>query len=495
MSSNSISSKTLNQVVFDKVTSRLREQQIQLPTFAQLSAPETIPQEIKEQLESIDPQSSHPLNLFRVHWYNSSNDRSIKSTPEHVVLPAELTGVKAQIVVMFGNSFPMINAHKVLAAYSCLVPKVISGEFDPDEHRAIWPSTGNYCRGGVAISKILGCRGVAILPEGMSKERFDWLNEWTISPDQDIIRTFGTESNVKEIYDKCNELAKDEKNIIFNQFAEFANYIGHFKCTGKALSDVFCHLKQTNSNLKLNGFVATTGSAGTIAAGDYLKDTYSTKIIAAEPVECPTMLYNGFGEHNIQGIGDKHIPLIQNVMNTDLVVGISDRASDSLNVLFNHPVGQKYLAAHKGVSEEFMNSNLNRIGLSGIANILGAIKTAKYQNLDEDDVVITIATDSSEMYRTEQDKEINNNRNGSFSEIDAAEIFGQYLAAITTDNILEPSLRDKERIFNLGYYTWVEQQGISIEKFEQRNKPAFWDSLKSVTEDWDKMIHEVNTSK
>ena len=249
------------------------------------------------------------------------------------MLPSELTGVPAPIVVLFGRRFPMIGAHKVLAAYACLVPRLVTGQFDPSHDRAVWPSTGNYCRGGVAISRILGCRGVAVLPAGMSRERFDWLQQWVAEP-SDIIRTPGTESNVKEIYDKCAELARDRKNVILNQFSEFANYLIHYHCTGSAFDRVFGHLQQEHQDYRLAAFVCASGSAGTLGAGDRLKALHGSKIAAVEAIECPTMLYNGHGEHNIQGIGDKHIPLIHNVMNTDVVIGVSDAASDALNLLF-----------------------------------------------------------------------------------------------------------------------------------------------------------------
>src|SRR5213078_240286 len=154
-------------------------------------------------------------------------------------------GVKAPIVVLLGCRFPMIGAHKVLPAYSVLASQLVTGRFDPVTQKAIWPSTGNYCRGGIAISRILGCRGVAVLPAGMSRERFEWLQEWVSDP-TDIIRTPGTESNVKEIYDKCAELARDEDNVILNQFSEFANYLIHYYCTGAAFDRVFLHLKAGN---------------------------------------------------------------------------------------------------------------------------------------------------------------------------------------------------------------------------------------------------------
>jgi cysteine synthase len=187
-----------------------------------------------------------------------------------------------------------------------MVPRLVTGAFDPAHHRAVWPSTGNYCRGGIAISRILGCRGVAVLPEGMSRERFAWLEQWTDKPD-DIVRTQGTESNVKEIYDKCHELAADPQNVILNQFSEFANYLGHYLCTGAAIESVVEDVRRADPQASLRAFIAATGSAGTLAAGDYLKERHGSQIAAVEALECPTMLLNGYGEHNIQGIGDKHI--------------------------------------------------------------------------------------------------------------------------------------------------------------------------------------------
>ena len=264
------------------------------------------------------------------------------------MLPSSLTGVESPIIVVFGDRFPMITAHKVLAAYACLAPRIVTGQFDPTRHRAIWPSTGNYARGGIAISRIMASRGVAILPEGMSQERFDWLDRWCENPADDVIRTPGTESNVKEIYDACNELARDPGNVVLNQFCEFGNHLGHYEVTGRALEHVF-DVVDGGPGLRLAAFVSATGSAGTIGAGDRLKDTFGTRIVAVEALECPTMLENGFGEHNIQGIGDKHIPLIHNVMNTDVVVAVSDRATDELDLLFNSDAGRAYLAERKGV--------------------------------------------------------------------------------------------------------------------------------------------------
>ncbi|HZD28696.1 MAG TPA: pyridoxal-phosphate dependent enzyme, partial [Xanthobacteraceae bacterium] len=367
----------------------LRAAQVSLPTWSELADPARIADGVGTSLKSVGPDEPDAQNLWRVHWFNAADRKDRVPLPGHVVLPQALTGVKAPIVVLLGRRFPMIGAHKVLAAYGCLVPRLVTGRFDPAHDRAVWPSTGNYCRGGVAISRILRCRGVAVLPAGMSQERFDWLNEWVSDP-ADIIRTPGTESNVKEIYDKCAELARDERNVIINQFSEFANYLIHYHCTGAAFDRVFAHVKGDSPSRRLAAFVAATGSAGTIAAGDYLKSRHGAKIAAAEAVECPTMLCNGYGEHNIQGIGDKHIPLIHNVMNTDLVVGVSELASDSLNLLFGGNVGRSYLAGRRKIDPDVVRT-FDDIGISGLANIVAAIKVAKHLDFGGDDVVMTVA--------------------------------------------------------------------------------------------------------
>ncbi len=366
---------------------------MRLPTFAELARPHFRPG-----LLAVDPDRPHPANLYRIHWHNDRSRAGLAETPAHLVLPPELTGVRAPIVMALGCFFPMIGAHKVLAAYGCLIPLLATGRFDPSRHRAVWPSTGNYCRGGVALSRILGCRGVAVLPQGMSAERFAWLADWVSRP-EDIVRTPGSESNVKEIYDKCAELARDPANVVLNQFAEFGNYLVHYACTGPALARVF----EGMPGKRLAAFVAASGSAGTLAAGDYLKEQHGARIVAVEAGECPTLLRNGFGEHNIQGIGDKHVPLIHNVMNTDIVVGVSDRSAGALDLLFNSDAGRSYLAERRHIDPALID-DLSLVGLSGIANLVAAVKIAKRLELGEDDVILTLATDSAALYGSERRK-------------------------------------------------------------------------------------------
>ena len=474
---------------YDRNVEKLRNAGVVLPRIQELSDPGSHLASNSAEIVDADPDGADHRNLFRVHWHNGTDRRSLVDVPEHIVLPGALTGVKARIAVALGNRFPMISAHKVLAAYGCLIPRLLSGAFDASRHRAVWPSTGNYCRGGVAIATLLGCRSIAVLPEGMSRERFDWLNRWLLDPN-DIIRTPGTESNVKEIYDACHALARDPENLILNQFSEYGNYIIHRSVTGPALQRVF---EKVNADRRLRprAFLAASGSAGTLAAGEHLKQVFGTDIGVIEALECPTLLYNGYGEHNIQGIGDKHVPLIHNVMASDFVIGVSDIACDGLNLLFNTSVGRRYLSDYKGIGQELI-ANLGNLGLSSIANILGAIKYARYMDLGESDVVLTVATDGADMYQSETAIASNRHFCGSFDEFAAAETFGRYILGAGIDHVQELGRFERERIFNLGYYTWVEQQGVSLEDFDRRRDQAFWDGLLALVPLWDEMITSFN---
>ena len=480
----------INAEILGRTVGRFRQADVVLPTIAQLKDPSTIPAGVQEKLRAVDPDGPHPLNLFRVHWFNDASRKGLADVPEHIELPEQLTGVKARIVLLLGNRFPMIRAHKVLAAYGCLIPRIASGEFDPTRHRAVWPSTGNFCRGGVAISRILGCRGVAVLPENMSSERFEWLKKWVVDP-TDVIRTPGSESNVKEIYDACAVLDHDPVNIIFNQFCEFGNYIIHRSCTGAAMERVFSHLANGSANARLAAYVSASGSAGTLAAGDHLKQKFGAKIVAVEALECPTLLYNGFGEHNIQGIGDKHVPYIHNVMNTDVVAAVSDCATDTLFVLFNTAEGRKYLIERRGL-DAVLVSKFRNFGLSSLCNILAAIKTAKYYDLGSNDIVLSVATDGAELYESEISKATVRYFGNRLDAVSAGETWGCSMVATTVDHMLELNRFDRKRIFNLGYFTWVEQQGISLEEFNARLEQSYWDGLMELVPAWDAMIADVN---
>ena len=471
--------------VLERTVERFRERGIILPTFAQQANPELVPDAIRDRLRNVGLWDLDPVNLFRITWKNEPVPHGgLFGGVNHVELPPELTGVPARIVVLIGKWFPT-GAHKVGAAYGCLAPRLITGAFDPTYHKAVWPSTGNYCRGGAFDSWLMGCTAVAILPEEMSRERFEWLE----SVGAEVIRTPGCESNVKEIYDKCWEIRKTRPDaVIFNQFDEFGNAVWHHRITGPAIEEVFEGLPGSPRNLA--AFVSATGSAGTIAAGDYLKTVHPTmKIVASEALQCPTLLLNGFGGHRIEGIGDKHVPWIHHTNTTDMVVAIDDEATYRLMRLFNEPEGTAWLERN-GVPGEIAR-NLDLFGISSIANVLSAIKAARYWELTSDDVVVTVATDSMELYGSRIDEL--RAAEGPYTESDAARDFDRWLLGATTDNLQELTYRDRRRIHNLKYYTWIEQQGKAIEDLERLwYDRDLWPAIFAQPDRWDALIEAFN---
>jgi cysteine synthase len=458
--------KRLHPEVIKKTAARCRQRGVIIPTFRQLRDPARIPSSIKSRLKGVGLEDVNPLNLFRITWKNDL-PTGLFGGVNHFEIPAALTGVKARIVGLVGKYFPT-GAHKVGAAFGCLVPRLVSGEFDPEVHKAAWPSTGNFCRGGAFDCALLGCTAIAILPERMSRERFDWLKKIGAQ----IIATPGCESNVKEIYDKCWELKKDPANVIFNQFEEFGNPIFHYNVTGPAFEEVLADLG--GGRLRAAAFISATGSAGTIAAGDYLKTRHpDLKIVATEAWQCPTLLMNGFGDHRIEGIGDKHVPWVHNVRNTDAVAAIDDE--DCLRVLrlFNERAGQSHLRS-AGVDGKQIE-RLPLLGISSICNLLAAIKTAKHFELGERDVIFTVFTDSTELYQSRL-AELRR-EHGAYRARDAVADFAGPLAHQGVDHFKELTYPERKAIHNLKYYTWVEQQGKTSQELAAQWEPDYWRAM------------------
>jgi len=475
-----------NETYLENAVKRFKEKGIILPTFEQQRNPELIPQKIKDQLKNIGLWDINPLNLFRITWKNEPKEKGgLYGNVNYLELPKELTGVEARIVLLIGKWFPT-GAHKVGAAYGCLAPRITTGGFDPTYHKAVWPSTGNYCRGGAFDSKVMGTESVAILPEGMSKERFAWLRDVIGS---EVIATPGCESNVKEIYDKCWEIRRTRPDcIIFNQFDEFGNAAWHYNTTGSAIEEVFNLIKGKNS--KLAAYISATGSAGTIAAGDYLRTIAPhVKVVASEALQCPTLLMNGFGGHRIEGIGDKHVPWVHNVKNTDVITAIDDEDCMRVLRLFNEKEGHNYLKS-TGIDRNIIN-DLHLIGISGIGNIISAIKTARYFEMTGDDIIITIATDSADMYKSRVE-ELRVEK-GKYNDIQAVKDFEKCIFGTGRDNMKELSYNDRKAIHNLKYFTWVEQQGKDVEELNQLwYDREIWNKLFSQVNAWDKLINRFN---
>lgn len=477
---------TVNEEQLERTIQRARERDLIIPTFRQQKNPNLIPEKIKEKLRSIGLWDIHPYNLFRITWKNEPIGFGGNFADVNVMeIPSELSGVNARIIALVGKWFPT-GSHKVGATFGCLVPRLVTGQFDPTYQKAAWPSTGNFCRGGAYDATLLGCQSIAILPEGMSRERFEWLSKIA----GEVIATPGGESNVKEIFDRCWELRRTRKDVvIFNQFEEFGNHLWHYDVTGHAIEEVLRRVMSRDD--RYAGFISQSGSAGTLGAGDYLKEIFpQSKIAVGEALQCPTLLSGGYGDHRIEGIGDKHIPWIHNVRNTDVVMAIDDQACTSLVRLFNEPEGWNYLSK-QGVQEDVL-SKLPLLGISSIGNLLCAIKFAKYYELAKQDIVVTVWTDSMDLYQTrliEMRKTL-----GPYSEIEAAKDYHRYLLGESIAHLLELRYHDKRRIHHLKYFTWIEQQGKDLSELNAQwmDFPNYWSRIHRQVENIDQLIDQFN---
>jgi len=473
-------------VIREKNIGIARKAGVEIPTFAQMRDPGKVPEHIREKLRHTGLWDTGPANLFRITWKNEPKEAGgLFGDTNALEFPSALTGVPCRIFALVGKWFPT-GCHKVGASFACLAPRLITGQFDAARQRAVWPSTGNYCRGGAFNSRLLGAQGVAVLPAEMSQERFRWLE----SIGAEVIATPGCESNVKEIFDKTNELKRDSNYMVFNQFEEMGNHLWHYEVTGNALAESFERIG--GAGARFAGACFTTGSAGTIGAGDRLKELYpNLKLGAGEALQCPTLLQNGFGGHRIEGIGDKHVPWIHNVKNTDMAIAIDDEDSFRLLRLFNEPEGRKWMQEELGLAPEF-TEQLGLLGISGIANLLCCIKMAKYYEFTEKDVVATVLTDSADMYfsrigelRAEY---------GDYTPVMAAVDYALHLGGLKTDNLLELTYPERKRVHNLKYYTWVEQQGRSMEELNAQWYDAenYWGGIHRQAAEIDALIEDFN---
>ena len=476
---------TLQPEIIKKNAAYCRNKGITLPTFAMMREPDKIPAAVKERLRNTGLWDLDPVNLYRISWRNEArNEGGLYGGVNHILLPPQLTGCRATIIMLTGRWFPT-GSHKVGATYGCLVPRLVTGQFDPQRTRAVWPSTGNYCRGGAYISALLACNAIAILPEEMSRERFDWLNRIA----GEVIATPGCESNVKEIFDKCRELRQSGQDLrIFNQFDEMGNPMWHYAVTGRAVESLL--ERYLTGGKRYAGYVAASGSGGTLGAGYYLKRRFPrSQVAAAEALQCPTMLYNGFGGHRIEGIGDKHIPWVHNCRETDFSIGVDDEATMRLLRLFNEAAGRRALIA-SGVDEELVD-RLDLLGISGIGNMIAAVKYANYNELNEDDYVVSIATDSMQLYGSRLG-ELERER-GAYSAADAQRDIG-LLRAVAIDHMKELSYYDKKTLHNLKYYTWIEQQGREVEELNAQwyDNDNYWYPMFAQIDEIDALIGEFN---
>jgi len=474
------------EVALEHCVAVCKEKEILLPTYDMLMHPEHMPPKVLEELKTIGLWDINSRNLFRITWKNEQTMTGgrFQKVPNYIELPKLITGIDARLVMLVGRYFPT-GAHKVGASYGPLVEKMVSGHFDPTCQKALWPSTGNYCRGGAFNSALLGCPAIAVLPAQMSQERFDWLHKIGA----EVYATPGCESSVKAVFDKNNELVRTGhgKVVSLNQFAEFANPLWHYHVTGRAMEEVFHHVKREGDTLV--GVHLTQGSAGTLSSTEYLRSKFPTiKVAAGEAWQCPTLIYNGYGDHRIEGIGDKHVPWVLNVKNLDCVVDIDDEVVIRTMHLFNQPAGIAYLRDVVKVPQETLDQ-LKLMGISSIANMIGCIKMAKYFEWNEKQITMSVCTDSMDMYQTRL-KELDH----EYTTEDAIRDYTR-LVSITTDHMVEMTYYEKKRMHNLKYFTWVEQQGMDDKELTaQWYDPTYWDVRVGETRraELDRQIMEFN---
>ncbi len=453
------------------------------PTFEEMLHPQTIEPGVRRRaVAALTQDPLHPINLFNITWRGADN--AIK----HEVLPPALTGVAAPIVVLYGRDFPT-GAHKVGAAYSCLAEALLFGRVAVDRHTVVWPSTGNYGIGGAWVGGRVGAKSVVVLPEGMSRERFERIESYGAH----VIKTPGVESNVKEIYDKTHELERQPDTVILNQFSEMGNYRFHYHVTGNTLVELAAELQAAGvGNGRIAAYTSAMGSAGTIAAGDRLKQVFpDCRVVGLEPIQCPTLFNNGYGGHDIQGIGDKHVTWIHNVLNMDAIMCLDDiECKQGLQVLTSEG-GARVLTHRYGLPEAQVRQLASIFGISGVCNVLGAIKAAKHYRFGKDDVIVTICTDAIDRYHSVMDA-----MSECYGPIDDARGMA-YVEAIfhgqKTDWIKDGTPEVRQQWQNLKYYTWVEQQGKTVQELDAQRDPAWWHQHQALIPEMDRRISAMRT--
>ncbi|MCQ2821386.1 MAG: pyridoxal-phosphate dependent enzyme [archaeon] len=464
-----------------------RKYNILLPTYKMLGDPSLVPQKLKEELKKVGMNELSPLNLFRITWFNEPKETGgeYNEVPNYIEIPPQITGIKSKIYMLCGKYFPT-GSHKVGASYGPLVTRLTTGKFNPKTHKTMWPSTGNYCRGGVFNSSLMHTPSIAVMPEDVSQERFDWLNKMGA----DIIKTPPGENNIKEMMDTSERIVKESKGSVhcMNQFVDFSNPIFHYWCTGRAMEKVFRHVAKPGQ--RFAGIHLTQGSSGTLTgSGEYLRKKFPRlKIAAGEAKQSPTLLNNGFGGHIIEGIGDKHVPWILNVKNLDVIININDEDVVKAMHLFNQPAGKAFLK-EKGVPEEFLQK-IGLLGKSGIANLIGCIKEAIMFEWNENDIILSVLTDSMDMYQSRL-RELKR----EYTRDDALDAYVKCFQSVAADDCLELCYKEKKRIHNLKYFTWIEQQGKKVDELNaQWYDEDYWTKHLSeeVVDKYDSWIMEFN---
>ncbi len=442
------------------------------PTYDEMLNPLSVDPEIREKALQAKKNELDPFNLFNITWKNEQGEVN------KIVLPKELTGVDANIVVLLGKHFPS-GSHKVGPAYATLIEGSVDGEIIPGKHTILGPSTGNFGIGVSYITNLMNYNAIVIMPDNMSKERYERIRRYGAKLDL----TPGTESDVILTLERNNELKKDPNNHSLAQFELLPNYRFHRYVTGNSCIEAVKGI----GNSRIAAFTSAVGSAGTIAAGDQIKAQFSeAKIVALEPYECSTLMNGGRGQHRIEGIGDKMCTLIHNVLNTDYIMLIKDDDTvkgvkiihDGIDVLVEN-----------GVDPKIAMQMRDYFGPSGICNIIGAIKIAKHLKLGKNDNVVTIATDGFDRYNSVlEDLEKRYLETENF-------VMKRWFNDIFRKHLLEDivdfrSKERKEQLFTQKEKDWLKF-GYKKEYLDSMKSQDFWDNEYGKIEHYNKLIKEM----
>lgn len=443
------------------------------PNYEEMLYPEKIDKSIRASaLNALENDELNPINLFNITWKDENNQ------VRKIILPKELTGVEANIVVMLGTGFPS-GSHKVGPAYSTLIEGCVDGEINPGEHTILGPSTGNFGIGVSYICRLMGYKAIVIMPDNMSKERYERIRKYGAT----LELTPGSESDVILTLEKTYELMQNPQNKALAQFELFPNYRFHRYVTGNSAIEAVKGI----GNGRIACFTSAPGSAGTIAAGDEIKSHFpEAKIAALEPYECSTLATGGRGQHRIEGIGDKMITLIHNALTTDFVVLIND--DDTIKGLNLIHEGTETLIK-MGIEPELAESMKNLFGPSGICNVLGAIKMAKYLKLGPDDNVVTVATDGFDRYNS-----VIEDLHKRYLEIEsfvmerwAKDIF----LGASDNNIFDTRGKfAKENLFQQKENDWIKF-GYCKEYLDSMKQMSFWDEEYHKVFEYDEKIMKM----
>lgn len=442
------------------------------PNYDEMLYPEKIEKDVREKaLKSLEENELDPINLFNITW--KDRDNKVRK----IVLPKEITGVDANIVVMLGKGFPS-GSHKVGPAYSTLIEGCVEGEINPGEHTILGPSTGNFGIGVSYICRLMGYDAVVIMPDNMSRERYERIKKYGAS----LELTPGSESDVILTLEKTHEMMKNPKNRALAQFELFPNYRFHRYVTGNSAIEAVKGI----GNGRIACFTSAPGSAGTIAAGDEIKNAFpEAKIAALEPYECSTLATGGRGQHRIEGIGDKMCTLIHNILTTDFVVLIED--DDTVKGLKVIHDGTDTLVK-MGITKDDAVYMKNLFGPSGICNILGAIKMAKYLRLGPDDNVVTIATDGFDRYDS-----VIQDLDRRYLEVEdfVMERWAKDIFLGAADDMVYDFRKSsaKKQLFDQKEKDWIKF-GYSKEYLDSMKDMSFWDNEYNKVFDYNRKIVE-----